>query len=57
MSIKMSLIEDLNLNFLISRLKISSTQISKMEKYLLIFWLSGPFFYLIERDPLICGLH
>ena len=51
MSIKMSLIENLNLNFLLSKLKISSTQISKMEKYLLIFWLSGPFFYLIERDP------
>ena len=51
MSIKISMIEDLNLNFLLSKLKIVSEQISKIEKYLLIFWLSGPFFYLIERDP------
>ena len=49
MSIKISMIEDLN--FLLSKLKIVSEQISKIEKYLLIFWLSGPFFYLIERDP------
>ena len=45
------MIEDLNLNFLLANLKTVSKQISKFEKYLLIFWLSGPFFYLIERDP------
>ena len=51
MSLKKSILEDLNLNIFFSTFKKITGKVNKLEKYFLIFWLSGPFFYLVERDP------
>ena len=51
MSFRMSILEDLNPSIFFSTFKNKIKQVNTFEKYILVFWLFGPFFYLIERDP------